>query len=180
MGILRSLPMRIFLSPVALVAIVPALFTIPASAQSFCDLVPASAVSTALGVPNLTAKPNTTGGNGCDYRTKPGAPAAVIADSSDYTDIYKTIFDQRLARLSHGDTLLQGVGDAGYYSFQDGQNVPSDLTQSYTKQSIVFRAKGKIVSFIIFLPGKGLPKTAVLALGQMTAAKPINTLKSPN
>jgi hypothetical protein len=169
--------MRIFL---ALAAFMPALFAIPASAQSFCDLVPAPAVSTALGVPNLTAKPNMTGGNGCDYRTKPGAPLAVRADSSDYADIYKTIFDQRLTQLSNGDVRVQGVGDAGYYSFQDLQNVPSDLTQSYTKQSIVFRAKGKIVSFIIFLPGKGVPKTAVVALGQMTAAKPINTLKSPN
>ncbi len=164
---------------VALVAILPALFAIPAAAQSFCDLVPASAVSAALGVPNLSAKPNMTGGNGCDYRTKPGAPIAVRADSSDYTDIYKTIFDQRLTRLGPSDTLVQGVGDAGYYSFLDGQNVPSDLTQSYTKQSIVFRAKGKIVSFIIMLPGKGLPKTAVIALGQVTAGKPINTLKSP-
>lgn len=158
----------------------PALFAIAASAQTFCDLVPASAVSASLGVPNLTAKPNMTGGNGCDYRTKPDAPLAVRADSSDYADAYKTIFDQRLAQLSEGDTLVQGLGDAGYYSFQDLQNVPSDPTQSYTKQSIVFRAKGKIVSFIIFLPGKGVPKTAVLALGKMTAAKPINTLKSPN
>jgi len=49
--------MRIFLGSVALAAIMPALFAIPASAQSFCDLVPASAVSTALGVPNLTASP---------------------------------------------------------------------------------------------------------------------------
>jgi hypothetical protein len=44
----------------------------------------------------------------------------------------------------------------------------------------VFRAKGKIVSFIVMTPGNGLPKSAILSLGALAISKPINTLKDPS
>jgi len=44
---------------------------------------------------------------------------------------------------------------------------------------IVFRAKGKIVNFILMIPGDGVPKALMLALATYTISKPINTLKDP-
>jgi hypothetical protein len=55
-----------------------------AQAQSLCDLLPAPAVKATLGLTgDLSAKPNTEGGNGCDYKGAAVGPTTVIADSSD-------------------------------------------------------------------------------------------------
>jgi hypothetical protein len=151
-----------------------------AQAQSLCDLMPAAAVKSALGLNgNLTAKPNTQGGNGCDYKLDGAIATTVIADSSDAAGMVGTIFDQRLKQLGFGAQLVPGLGDAAFYVVKPNQNLPTDHTQSYTQQSLVFRAKGKIVSFIVMTPGAGVPKAALLSLGTLTIAKPINTLKDP-
>jgi hypothetical protein len=153
---------------------------VPASAQSFCNVVAASEVKAALGLAgNLTAKPNTEGGNGCDYTLDGAVTTTVKADASDAAGMVGTIFDIRLKNLGPDAQIVSGVGETAYYDYRTGQNIPKDHTQAYTQQSIVFRAKGKIVSYIILTPKKGVPKAGVLALGTLTVAKPINTLKDP-
>jgi hypothetical protein len=78
-----------------------------------------------------------------------------------------------------GAQLVPGLGDAAFYGIKPDQNLLTDHTQSYTQQSLVFRAKGKVVSFIVMTPGAGVPKAALLSLGTLTISKPINTLKDP-
>jgi hypothetical protein len=152
-----------------------------ASAQSFCDLLPAATVKAALGLTgNLTAKPDTDGGNGCDYTLDTPGPTTVIADSSDYKGIIKTMFDQRMATLKGTMTKLPGLGDAAYYDFKDHQQIPRFQGTNFTQQSIVFVAKGKLITYIIMTAGPGLPKSAVVSLGTLTISKPIDTLKDPN
>jgi hypothetical protein len=141
-------------------------------------VLPAETVKSTLGlIGNLTAKPNTEGGNGCDYKLDGAVSTTVIADASDDTGIVGMMFTKRVKDPGVGGQAVAGVGDTAYYMYQGGQNIPKDMTQSYTRQSLVLRAKGKIVSFIITTPQKGLPKDAVLALGKLTAAKAIDTLK---
>jgi hypothetical protein len=152
---------------------------IPMHAQSLCDLVPASVVQSTLGITTpLTAMPNTEGGNGCDYKGKAAGPIWIKADTSDYTGIYKTMQDQQFTQLPYGSTLVPGLGDKAYYSENHDQNV-AGYQLNYTKQALVFVAKGKIVSFIFMLLNQGAPKANVLALGKYALAKPIETLKMP-
>jgi hypothetical protein len=156
-----------------------AVFAIPASALSLCDLVPASVVQSTLGITTpLTATPNTDGGNGCDYKGKAAGPIWIKADDTDYTGIYKTIEDQQFTQLPYGSKLVPGLGDKAYYSENHDQNI-AGYQLTYTKQALVFVAKGKIISFIFMLLDKGAPKESVLALGRYTLAKPIETLKMP-
>jgi hypothetical protein len=151
-----------------------------AHAQGLCDLLPATAVKSALGLSgNLTAKPNTRGGNGCDYKLDGAIPTTVIADPSDASGMVGTIFDQRLKQPGFGAQLVPGLGDAAFYVVEPDQNLLTDQTQSYTQQSLVFRAKGKVISFIVMTPGAGVAKAALLSLGTLTISKPINTLKDP-
>jgi len=150
-------------------------------AQSLCDVLPASAVKSTLGLTgDLSSKPNTEGGNGCDYKGAAIGPTTVIADSSDDAGIFRTIFDQRMKMLRPGEQAISGVGDAAYYAERDSQQIPRFPGQEFTQQSLVFRAKGKIVSFIVMTPGNGLPKSAILSLGALAISKPINTLKDPS
>jgi hypothetical protein len=156
------------------------LSAIPMHALSLCDLVPASVVQSTLGITTpLTATPNTEGGNGCDYKGMAAGPIWVKADDTDYTGIYKTIQDQQFTQLPYGSTLVPGLGDKAYYSENHDQNI-AGYQLNYTKQALVFVAKGKIVSFIFMLLDKGAPKANVLALGKYALAKPIETLKMPN
>jgi hypothetical protein len=156
------------------------LLTAAAHAQSLCDLVPAADVKSALGLNgNLSATPNTQGGNGCDYKLEGAIPTTVVADSADASGMVGTIFDQRLKQLGFGAQLVPSLGDAAYYVAKPDQNLLTDHTQSYTQQSLVFRGKGKIVSFMVMTPGAGLPKAALLSLGTLIISKPINTLKDP-
>jgi hypothetical protein len=152
-----------------------------AQAQSLCDLLPAPAVKATLGLTgDLSAKPNTEGGNGCDYKGAAVGPTTVIADSSDDGGMVKMIFDQRMKMLGSGGQAVSGVGDAAYYEERDNQQIPRFPGQEFTQQSLVFRAKGKILSFIVMTPGNGLPKSAILSLGALAISKPINTLKDPS
>jgi hypothetical protein len=153
---------------------------IPASAQSLCELVPAAVVQSTLGIPvTLTAAPNTQGGNGCDYKGISTGPITITADTISDAGMYKTIFDQRLHSLGPTQQLVSGIGDAAYYDFKQGQQIPKYPGVNFTQQSIVFRAKGKIVNFILMIPGDGVPKASMLALANYTISKPINTLKDP-
>jgi len=150
-------------------------------AQSLCDVLPASAVKATLGLAgDLSAKPNTEGGNGCDYKGAAVGPTTVIADSSDDGGMVRMIFDQRMKMLGSGGQAISGVGDAAYYEEKRNQQIPRFPGQEFTQQSLVFRAKGKIVSFIVMTPGNGLSKPAILALGGLAISKPINTLKDPS
>jgi hypothetical protein len=163
--------------PLALAA--AALMETPATAQSFCDLVPASLVQSTLGIPGLTAAPNTEGGNGCDYKAMAAGPITIIADATEDSGLYSMVFTQRAANLGPGGVLVPGLGTAAYYIESHGEQIPQYPNLGYTKQVLVFRAKGKIVSYICMIPNNGVGKTAVLALGQATLSKPINTLKNP-
>ena len=150
-------------------------FAASARAQSFCDLLPASAVQQALGISgNLKATPNTEGGNGCDYKLDANGPTTVMADSTDDSGIYTTIFNQRLSTMK-ADARVSGIGDAAYYDQRNNQQIPSMPNKNFTQQSLVFRGKGKIVSFIVMLQGSGVPKAAILSLGALALSKPINT-----
>jgi hypothetical protein len=163
----------------AVVIAIGAVSSIPLTAQSFCDLVPAAVVQSTLGITTpLIATPNTDGGNGCDYKGKAAGPIWVKADDTDYTGMYKTIEDQQFTQLPDGAKLVPGLGDKAYYSEDHDQNI-AGYQLNYTKQALVFVAKGKIVSFIFMLLDKGAPKANVLALGKYALAKPIETLKMP-
>jgi hypothetical protein len=154
---------------------------IPACAQSLCDLVPAAVVQSTLGIPApLTAAPNTEGGNGCDYKGASTGPITITADTVSDAGVYKTIFDQRLHNLVPTEKLVSGVGDAALYELREQQEITKYPGVNFTQQSIVFRAKGKIVNFILMSPGNGVPKASMLALANYTISKPINTLKDPN
>jgi len=152
----------------------------PACAQSLCELVPAAAVQSTLGISStLAAAPNTQGGNGCDYRGAAAGPVTLTADTVSDDGMYKTIFDQRLHSLGPTQQLVSGIGDAAYYDLRQHQQIPKYPGISFTQQSIVFRAKGKIVNFILMIPGDGVPKASMLALAAYTISKPINILKDP-
>jgi hypothetical protein len=153
---------------------------IPASAQSLCELVPAAVVQSTLGISvTLTAAPNTQGGNGCDYKGASTGPITLTADTVSDAGIYKTIFDQRLGSLGPTQQRVSGVGDAAYYDFKPRQQIPKYPGVNFTQQSIVFRAKGKIVNFILMIPGDGVPKASMMALATYAISKPINSLKDP-
>jgi hypothetical protein len=165
--------------------ILPILFlvtgaSIPAAAQSLCDLVPPATVKSTLGITvSLTATPNTEGGNGCDYKGASTGPITIRADALSDTGIYKTIFDQRLRKLGPSEQLVAGIGDAAYYDLKQDQQIPKYQGVNFTQQAIVFRAKGKIVNFILMIPGDGVPKASMLALANFAISKPIDTLKDP-
>ena len=153
---------------------------IPASAQNLCDLVPPAVVQSTLGISvTLTAAPNTQGGNGCDYKGASAGPLTLTADAISDAGIYKTIFDQRLRSLGPTQQRVSGVGDAAYYDFKQHQEISKYPGVNFTQQSIVFRAKGKIVNFILMIPGDGVPKALMLALATYTSSKPIDALKDP-
>jgi len=162
------------LAPIAVATLVAS----NAHGQSLCDLIPAATVKTTLTLTgNLTATPNREGGNGCDYKLDGALAIAVTADSSDASGMVGMMFDRRLKQLPTGALLVPHIGDAAYYVAKPGQNIAKDHTNTYTQQSLVFRAKGKVVSFIVMTPGSGVPKDALLTLGTLTASKPIDSLK---
>jgi hypothetical protein len=130
-----------------------------------------------LGAPNCRTQH--AGGNGCDYKGTSTGPLTLTADTISDAGLYKTIFDQRLHSLGPTKQLVSGVGDAAYYDFKQHQEIPKYPGVNFTQQSIVFRAKGKIVNFILMIPGDGVPKALMLALATYTISKPINTLKDP-
>jgi hypothetical protein len=149
------------------------------SAQSLCNLLPAPAVQSALGLTTpLTATPDTDGGNGCDYKGATPGPIIVMADTSDSSGIVGTMFNQRLTKLGPNAALVSGVGEAAYYDESHHQQIPKYPGVVFSKQDVVFRAKGKIVSFVCTFQGNGVPKSTILALAQLALSKPINTLKN--
>lgn len=156
-------------------------FATPAFAQNFCDLVPASVIKSNLGLTNkLEAKPITTGGNGCHYIENNKAPVPVVVDTSDASGMMGTLFTQRLASLGPNAQLIQGLGEAAYYSERDNLQMPKFPGATYTQQSIVFRAKGRIVSLIVTTAGSGIPKESLESLANLVASKPLETLIDPD
>jgi hypothetical protein len=148
------------------------------TAQSLCDLLPASAVQSALGLSTpLTATPNTQGGNGCDYKVASPGPIVVMADTADDSGFTQTYFNQRLSQPGSGGQAISGIGDGAYYTENRRNSFPKYPGINFAKQDLVFRAKGKITSFVCTFQGNGVPKSALLALGQLALSKPLNTLK---
>src|SRR5580658_5706508 len=131
---------------------------VPARALDFCDLVPASAVKSALGISgNLVGKPTRNGGNGCAYTTgEPNTPDVVDANSSDYAGLIKTIADSRFgSSLGPNEERVSGVGEAAVYTSKTNGN----------RQGIFFRAKGKYVNLYVSAGGSnGVPKSAIVSL----------------
>jgi hypothetical protein len=153
----------------------------PAIAQSFCDLVPAATVKSTLGLAEkLAAKSKGEGSTGCLYKSNSPGPVTLVADTSDASGMRGTMFEQRLATLGPKTQLIQGLGEAAYYSQTDNEQMPKFPGVTYTQQLIVFRAKGKIVSLMVTTPGTGIPKEALEALATLAASKPIETLLDPS
>jgi hypothetical protein len=167
----------IFIFTLACVSLLAA----PASAQGFCALLPADAVKSTLGITvKLVAKATSETGNNCHYRVPAPGPVTVIADSGDATGMVGTMFDQRLTTLGPDSQLLPGVGEAAYYSQRDNEQIAKFPGITFTQQSIVFRAKGKIISLIVTTAGTGLPKAAIQSLAALALSKPIDTLQDPS
>jgi hypothetical protein len=83
-----------------------------AQAQSLCDLLPATVMKSALGLTgDLSAKPNTEGGNGCDYKSAAVGPTTVIADSSDDAGHH-----QDDLRSAYEDAGARRTGDLGEWA----------------------------------------------------------------
>ncbi len=153
----------------------------PATAETFCDLVPAAAVKTALGITvNLSAKPSDQVGTGCLYREDAPGPVTVIASSADASGMTGTMFTQRMSSLGHNAQVLSDIGEAAYYNEDDNQQYAKFPGITYTQQSIVFRAKGKIISLKVITAGNGVPKAALQSLATLALSKPIDTLLDPN
>jgi hypothetical protein len=157
------------------------LLATPAVAESFCDLVPAATVKTTLGITEkLVTKPKSEGSIGCHYKTNSAGPIVLIADASDASGMMGTMFEQRLASLGPKAQVIQGLGDAAYYSQIDNEQISKFPGVTYTQQSIVFRAKGKIISLILTTAGNGVPKEALQSLANLAASKPIENLLDPS
>lgn len=151
-----------------------------ASAQTLCDLLPASAVQAALGIKDtLTAKVNTDGGQGCDYSTSAPGPLLAMLDVGDDKGVVKMVFDQRLKNLGPSDQRVPNLGDVAIYRPRLREQLPKYLPLIFTQQNLAIRAKGKYISLIIWLPGDGAPKATILALGSLLLSKPIEKLKDP-
>jgi hypothetical protein len=158
-----------------------ALLAPPAFAQNFCDLVPASAVKSTLGIAEkLVAKPITEASNGCHYMENGHGPIILIANTSDASGMRGTMFEQRLTSLGPNAQLIQGLGEAAYYSETDNEQIPKFPGVTYTQQSVVFRAKGKIVSLTVTTAGSGIPKEALQALANLVVSKPLDSLVDPS
>ena len=158
-----------------------ALLAAPVFAQNFCDLVPAAAVKSNLGITiKLEAKPITEGGNGCHYIESNKAPITLVANTSDASGMSGDMFTQRLASLGPNAQLIQGLGEAAYYSQQGNEQMPKFPGVTYTQQRIVFRAKGRIVSLLVTTPGSGIPKEALESLANFVASKALDTLIDPS
>jgi hypothetical protein len=163
----------------AFVVAIGAVSATPLAAQSLCDLVPASVVQSTLGIATpLTAKPNPEAGNGCDYRGMARRAIWITANETDYSGIYKTVQDQLFTQLAYGSQPVPGLGDKAYYAERHGRQV-AGRDFYYTKQTLIFVAKGKVISFVFLLLNEGAPKANVLALGKYVLDQPIETLKVP-
>jgi hypothetical protein len=157
------------------------LLTPIARAQSLCDLLPASLVKSTLGLTSdLTAAPNTQGGNGCDYKSPGVGPLTVSADCGNESEMTKMMFNAEVKALGRGGQRLSGMGDDAFYDEKRNQQMPKYPGKRFTQQSVVIRAKGKVISLIVMTPEDGIAKAAVISLGTVTLSKPIGTLKDPS
>jgi hypothetical protein len=158
-----------------------ALLATPAIAENFCDLLPAATVKSTLGLTDkLSAKPKSEGSAGCEYKSSGAGPFVVVADASDESGMRGTMFEQRIATPGPYAKLIPGLGDAAYYSETDSVQMAKFPGVTYTQQSIVFRAKGKIVSLLVTTPGTGIPKEALQSLATLAASKAIESLPDPS
>jgi len=133
----------------------------PAMAASVCDAVPASAVIGALGLPGQLI-PNVAG-SGCDYNMGEGAKVSVSVHMDADADGIKTMFDAGLKSHDSSYTKIAGVGDAA--------TLRSEKMNNFILESLVFRAKGKIVSLDIASYVGLLPNSAIVKLGALFASK---------
>ena len=144
-----------------------------AQAVSFCDLVPASAVASTLGITVvLVAKPDADDPNRCDYKGQGNSPSVdVVALSTLDAGFTKTLADSRFANMSSsaGEERVSGIGDAAIY-----------WNRVNLQLGMLIRTKGKYVTFTVSTyNAKGLPKDAILSLGRLIVSKPLDTLKYP-
>ena len=102
----------------------------------------------------------------------------MVADSSDYLGLIKTVADARFASPLGGyEERVSGVGEAAIYG---ARRVDYPKYGVYFQQDMIFRAKGKYVNFTVTTAGaSGVPKAVILSLAAFVIAKPINTLKDP-
>lgn len=162
---------------VSFAILVTALLATPAIAENFCDLVPAATVKTTLGLTDkLSAKAKSGDSAGCEYKSSTPGPFVVVADAADESGMRGTMFEQRIASPGPYAQLIQGLGDAAYYSELSNEQIAKFPGVTYTQQTIVFRAKGKIISLLVTTPGGGIPKEALQALATLAASKAIETL----
>lgn len=130
-----------------------------AHAATFCDLLPASELATALHSANaIVATPTADGGNGCDYKTAMDGPHIGSANTTNYSGMMKTIVDTVRASPGVGSELVPGIGEWAVYRGQSA-TFPNSSQKEYFQQSISFIAKGKYVTLRLTMPGRaGVPK----------------------
>jgi hypothetical protein len=168
-------------SAFCLALLATALFATPAIAENFCDLISAGTIKSTLGLTDkLEAKAKSDGSAGCQYKTNTPGPFVVVADASDSSGMRGTMFDERIASPGPYAKLIDGLGEAAYYSETDNVQIPKFPGVTYTQQTVVFRAKGKIVSLLVTTPGTGISKDALKSLAALAASKAIETLPDPS
>ena len=156
------------------------LFSLPATAQSLCDLIPAATVKSTLSLKEaLVASPNTEWGNGCDYNVPQGKEPVVSADSSEDTGMDSIALTNHVADPNSDDKLIWGFSKAAVYTDDDHETDPSTPGIYYTRQSLIFRTKDKIVDFVVMTSGTSPTEAEILSLGKLAASKPIDKLKDP-
>jgi hypothetical protein len=156
------------------------LFSLPAHAQSFCDLVPAATVKAMLHISDkLVAAPDTEWGNGCDYSIPNRDVPVVEAIASDDTGMDSIALTNHADAPNDDDKLVTGVGEAAIYTDDHNAQDPSTPSVSYTRQSLIFRQQDKIVDFVVMTTHNPPPESAILSLGKFISQQPVDNLKDP-
>jgi hypothetical protein len=157
-------------------------FSLPAEAQSLCDLLPAATVKATLNLnTSLLASPDMDWGNGCDYTALQGKQPVVSADSSDDTGMDSIALTNHVAAPNSDDQLVSGIGKAAIYTDDPHEPDPAMPNIYVTRQSLIFRTEDKIVDFVVMTSSNSPTETAILALGKLAASESIDELKdSPN
>jgi hypothetical protein len=156
------------------------LFSLPAEAESLCDLLPASKVKALLNLSDtLVAVPNTEWRNGCDYSVPHSSQPIVEAESTDDTGMDSIALTNHVSVLNDDDQRVSGIGNAAIYTDDGHEQDPSAPAVSYNRQSLIFRTDEKIVDFVVTCSGNGPTELAVLSLGKFAASEPLDSLKDP-
>jgi len=164
----------------AIACTILALSTLPAPAQSLCDMMPAATVKALLHLGrDLAATPDTEWGNGCDYNIPNGALPVVEAITSDDTGMDSIALTNHVASLNDDDQLVTGIGEAAIYTQDTNAQDPSTPGISYTRQSLIFRDQDKIVDFVVMTTQHPPTEADVLSLGKFISLEPVGKLQDP-